>query len=111
MFYNEYVRLCISANTTPTGAAKAMGLAGAHVNKWKNGSIPTDTTLVKVARHFGLPDNYFDNFKKAKEKSPTPEGVGLSLSDMKKMLQDMDLKDLTEMMAECASVIQEKTSK
>lgn len=56
-------------------------------------------------------DGYAWKRAEQKEKSPTPEGVGLSLSDMKKMLHDMDLKDLTEMMAECASVIQEKTSK
>lgn len=101
MFYNEYVRLCISANTTPTGAAKAMGLAGAHVNKWKNGSIPTDTTLVKVARYFNLPDNYFDSFKKAKEKSPTPEGVELTETQKKawELIQNMDEAKLAAFIA------------
>jgi transcriptional regulator with XRE-family HTH domain len=77
MFYKEFLRLCGEAGQTPTGAAKAMGYAGANVNKWKNGSMPTDVTLLKIAKYFGLPENYFDSFKGKKEKSPTPEGAGL----------------------------------
>ena len=77
MFYKEFVRLCRESGQTPTGAAKAMGYAGAHVNKWKNGSIPTDLTLLNIANYFGLPENYFESFKTKKEKSSTPEGVEL----------------------------------
>ena len=77
MFYKEFVRLCSESGQTPTGAAKAMGYTGAHVNKWKNGSTPTDLTLLKIANYFDLPENYFEDFKSKKEKSPTPEGAEL----------------------------------
>ena len=58
-----------------------MGFAGAHVTKWKNGSVPTDLTLLTIAEHFGLNSDYFDPFvspnEAQKEKSSTPEGVEL----------------------------------
>ena len=96
MFYKEFLRLCNEADQTPTGAAKAMGFAGANVNKWKNGSIPTDVTLLKIAKHFGLPENYFDAFKPQKEKSPTPEGVGPNYSDKQLLDAFRDADEVTK---------------
>lgn len=88
--------MCGEAGQTPTGAAKAMGYAGAHVNKWKNGSMPTDVTLLKIAKYFGLPENYFDSFKWKKEKSPTPEGAGLNYSDKQLLDAFRDADEVTK---------------
>lgn len=60
MFYDQFIRLCNSVGKSPTAVAKEMGLSGAHVNRWKNGSKPTDTTILKVCAYFGLPHNYFE---------------------------------------------------
>lgn len=54
MFYDKYLRLCVAKNSTPTREALEMGLTSATVNRWKNGSEPTDVTLLKVAEHFGV---------------------------------------------------------
>lgn len=70
MFYDEFVKLCNSVNKTPTAVAKEIGLAGAHVTKWKKGSTPTDATTYKICDYFELPNDYFK-----KEKAPTPGGV------------------------------------
>lgn len=67
MFYDEFIRLCNTVNKSPTSVAKEIGLAGAHVTKWKNGSTPTDATIFKVCDYFGLPYDYFkvdDLYKK-----------------------------------------------
>lgn len=73
MFYDEYIRLCNSISKSPTAVAKEMGFAGAHVTKWKNGSIPTDATIFKVCDYFNLPHDYFSAEKKT-EKKPTQTG-------------------------------------
>lgn len=59
VFYDEYIKLCNSISKSPTAVAKEMGFAGAHVTKWKNGSIPTDATIFKICDYFNLPHDYF----------------------------------------------------
>lgn len=59
MFYDEFIKLCNSVQKSPTAVAKEIGLAGAHVTKWKNGSKPTDATIYKVCDYFGIPYDYF----------------------------------------------------
>ena len=44
---------------SPTAVAKEVGLSGAHVTKWKNGSTPTDATIYRICDHFGLDFDYF----------------------------------------------------
>lgn len=63
MFYDEYIRLCNEKGMSPTAIAKEIGLSGAHVTKWKNGSTPTDATIYRICDHFGLSYDYFDQDK------------------------------------------------
>lgn len=67
MFYDEFIKLCNSIGKSPTTVAKEIGLAGAHVTKWKNGSKPTDANTFKLCDYFGVPHDYFLH----KEKAPT----------------------------------------
>ena len=54
MFYDNYIRLCNSVNKTPSAAAVEMGISKTSVNRWKNGSYPTDATMLKIASYFGV---------------------------------------------------------
>ena len=63
MFYDEFIKLCNTVHKSPTAVAKEIGLSGAHVTKWKNGSHPTDATIFRVCDYFGLPYHYFDSPK------------------------------------------------
>lgn len=51
-FYNNYVRLCAEHGYSASGAAAAIGLSNAAANGWKNGKIPNDVTLNKLASLF-----------------------------------------------------------
>ena len=57
MFYDNYIRLCNSINKTPSAVAIEIGIAKPTVNRWKNGSRPTDATLGKIASYFGVSTN------------------------------------------------------
>ena len=54
MFYDNYIRLCNSVNKTPSAAAIEMGISKTSVNRWKNGSYPTDATMQRIANYFGV---------------------------------------------------------
>lgn len=58
MFYERLVSLCASRNTNPTALCNAIGLAQSAATRWRNGSVPRDTTLKKIADHFGVSVSY-----------------------------------------------------
>lgn len=56
-FYQNYVRLCNQLGKSPSRVAIEIGSSKAAVNRWKNGSMPTDATLQKLVEHFGVSIN------------------------------------------------------
>ena len=82
MFYDNYIRLCNSVNKTPSAVAMEMGISKTSVNRWKNGSYPTDATMLKIANYFGITVEELSRGKitentalldgVGKEKTPTP---------------------------------------
>lgn len=65
MFWNNLVAICNQHSTTPTALVNELGIAGGSVTRWKNGSVPRDTTLKKIADHFGVTTDYLLNGPKA----------------------------------------------
>ena len=54
MFYNNFINQCAKFNVTPAKVAREIGVSGAAVSKWKNGSKPSDVTLAKLSEYFGV---------------------------------------------------------
>ena len=54
MFYINFINQCARLNVTPAKVAREIGVSGAAVSKWKNGSKPSDVTLAKLAEYFGV---------------------------------------------------------
>ena len=54
MFYINFINQCAKLNVTPAKVAREIGVSGAAVSKWKNGSKPSDVTLAKLAEYFGV---------------------------------------------------------
>lgn len=73
MFYDKLLNLCVEKEMSPTAAAKAIGMTGAHVSKWKSGSKPNDTTLIKFSNFFDVPMSYFLETSIKKEPAPINE--------------------------------------
>ena len=42
----------------PTNAVKEIGIAAGSITKWKEGRIPRDSTLIKIAEYFGVSVEY-----------------------------------------------------
>lgn len=71
IFYSRYCELCAKANKSVSGVAAAIGLSNAAASGWKNGKIPSDTTLAKLSGYFGVSVGYLKGETDQKEKSPT----------------------------------------
>jgi len=70
VFYDNFVRLCNSVNKSPSAVVLEVGLQKSTVTRWKNGSIPTDATAMKLANYFNVSVDYLLG-NEQKEKAPS----------------------------------------
>lgn len=59
MFWKKFVYLCDNKNKSPSAICSELGFSTTMVTKWKKGSVPRDTTLLKIADYFGVSVEYF----------------------------------------------------
>lgn len=72
MFFDIFSELCEEKGVSRYKACTDIGLNRAAVAKWKNGAIPTGTTLSKLSNYFGVTTDYLLGTET--EKAPTQEG-------------------------------------
>lgn len=53
-FYENYVQLCNEVGKSPSAVAIELKLGKPSVSRWKTGTKPRDTTVLKVANYFGV---------------------------------------------------------
>lgn len=95
-FYNTFLNLCIKKDIKPTAAVKEIGITGPAVNRWKNGSMPNDVTLMKIANYFDVSMEYLKTGEEPEtEKSQPAEIDKLANSEIKKQLVEY-LNELPE---------------
>ena len=84
MFFDRLRSLCSKKGVSPYKACTDVGLNRAAVAKWKNGSQPNGTTVVKLAEYFNVSVDYLLNG----ESTPTvagkraPEDFQLSAAEL-----------------------------
>ena len=54
-FYENFVRLCIKADKTPSKVATEIGISKSIVSRWKSGGGVTHTSAAKIADYFHIP--------------------------------------------------------
>ena len=59
MFWENLIELCNKNGKKPNPVAKELGISSGAVTSWKNGTIPSTTTLKKLADYFGVTVEYF----------------------------------------------------
>lgn len=58
MFYEIYIGLCAEKNISPTKAAVEIGLSNAAPTGWKQGAVPRESALKRIADYFGVTVEY-----------------------------------------------------
>jgi transcriptional regulator with XRE-family HTH domain len=74
MFWKNFLSLCVNNNVSPNAVAKELGFASGSVTKWKNGSVPHNTTLLKIAEYFGVTVEYLLGETDIKTPPQLPQG-------------------------------------
>ena len=52
MYWESFLSLCNKRGTTPTEVVRSLNIAVGSVTKWKNGSVPSQKNLVRIAEYF-----------------------------------------------------------
>lgn len=55
MFWKNFVYLCEERKVSPNAVCDELGLSNATATKWKQGAMPRNTTLKRIADYFGVP--------------------------------------------------------
>lgn len=71
VFYDNFIKLCNLNSKIPSNVAKELGLSSAAVSKWRDGAVPRQTTIQKVADYFGVPFDSLFSEKPDYVKVPT----------------------------------------
>lgn len=59
MFFDQFRKICIERNTTPTAVVKKIGLSSSKVTAWKNGTIPKMNIVQQLAQELSVPVSSF----------------------------------------------------
>jgi transcriptional regulator with XRE-family HTH domain len=78
MFWEIFSRLCAEQNIKPNPLAKKIGIPSASITNWKNGRMPHETTLIKIADYFGVTVAYLKGETEEQKKPPAYIGEELS---------------------------------
>jgi transcriptional regulator with XRE-family HTH domain len=89
MFWENFCDICKNAGTTPSSVLAKTGIASGSVTKWKNGAIPSKTSLQKIADYFGInPQDFFVKKEKPAELGELSEGEAIWLDAYRRLPQD-----------------------
>lgn len=58
-FWKKFEELCKMVGKSPNAVAKELGISSGAVTFWKQGRIPHQATLEKLAKYFNVTINYF----------------------------------------------------
>ena len=85
MFWDNFCEICKLSGDTPSGVIKKMGIAAGSVTKWKNGVMPSKTSLEKISNYFGIPVENFFAKEKPTDAGELPEGERMWLEVYRKL--------------------------
>ena len=108
MFYEQLIALCAERGISPSAAAKAVGKTGAHITKWRKGSVPNDYTIQLFANYFGVAPDYFKT-----EKSPaqTDEGLDAKKALLMQLWDALDASGRSALLADATSLANNRKQK
>lgn len=96
-FYDKYLEMCNKVGKAPSAVALEIGLSKPSVNRWKNGGMPTDATVSKLASYFGVSVTYLMG---KEEKNPTTEidsGISKAKQELIKKVMQMSDEELLKL--------------
>ena len=84
MFYEKVSEYCKQNNISIMAFEVKCGLANGIVGRWRDGSNPTLSTMMKIANATGLPTEYWVSSLNKRESGRNDCLVGVSAESIKK---------------------------
>lgn len=53
-FYQWFVASCVCIDQSPSFVARKIGISSTTVSHWKEGAVPSEKTILKIADYFGI---------------------------------------------------------
>ena len=78
MFWEIFSKLCSQRGKSPNAVAKELKISSGSVTNWKNGTIPNNSALLKLANYFGVSVDYL----LGKEDTIPSDTTGFAVEDM-----------------------------
>lgn len=92
-FYEKYVQLCNQVDKSPSAVAIELKLGKPSVSRWKTGSKPRDSSILKVANYFGVSPEWLkgetDDPSAGIKKDPIPKDEAVRTAKQK-LLDSVD---------------------
>lgn len=82
-FYGKFLTLCSKRGISPSKAVMDIGLSKPAATRWKNGGLPSDSSLHRIALYFAVPVEYF--FDEYVEEKPADD----SDSELSEYLEEL----------------------
>ena len=77
MFYENFAFYCTKIGKSESAVAKDVGITSKSVTGWKNGALPRNSTLKKLADYFGVTvDELMGTKKRARRDGRAQMGMG-----------------------------------
>lgn len=90
IFWENFFFLCEDKGTKPLRVVTELGIASGSITKWKNGSIPSQKNLQKLAGYFNVTSEYFFVSHAEDAASPATEHTEDPLWKKISQLDEMD---------------------
>lgn len=102
MFWDKFVDLCSENGTSPNAVAAQLGKSSGSVTAWKNGAVPRETTLKKIADYFSVTVDQL-LYETDNKKSPASEDAELDPLRKKAwdLMNSMDTETLRKFVSMC----------
>ena len=87
MFWKIFLELCVGNNISPNALAKELKISSGAVTKWKDGSVPHHSTLLKIANYFNVTVEYL--LGEVGQKEPPADADGELVSEFAELLNGL----------------------
>ena len=90
MFWDIYTALCAKQGVSPNAVAKSLSIASGTVTNWKNGAVPQNATLRKIADYFGVSVSYLQGLSDEPSVSLSDQVIANLSANVQRVVDELD---------------------
>lgn len=112
IFFDKFSFLCKKKGVSFSKAVESIGLNRTVVVKWKNGSIPSGSTLTKLATYFDVPVDYLlDKKDDSTEVLPSAASLSSSQKQLVELAESLTDDEIKKVLSYIRFVLSERDGK